>query len=133
MNTGIPDLANRPQGVAAIADKAAPAPSKAAATQPEGELLPVKTPALTNTETQNSKEKPSLQEVIQISERLNESVQKIQRDINFTVDDSLGEVIVKVVDRETQETIRQIPSEEMINLSRSFEEVNSLLFDKIKV
>lgn len=137
MSTGISDLNNRSSGVASLTKVDTPTAPKTqaidSAQQAENKPLPVKTPVAANTEAQTNKEKPSLQEVIQISERLNDSVQKIQRDINFTVDESLGEIVVKVVDRETQETIRQIPSEEMLKLSRNFEEVNSLLFDKIKV
>lgn len=81
---------------------------------------------------QEAREKPTLQEVIELSEKLNQNVQRIQRDLNFSVDDSLGDIVVKVIDRHTQEVIRQIPSEEMLTLSRNIEEVNSLLFDKIK-
>jgi flagellar protein FlaG len=75
------------------------------------------------------KAKPSFSEIIQISEKLNQSVQKIQRDLSFTVDDTQGDIVVKVIDRSTQEVIRQIPSEDMLRLSQSFEEVNSLLFN----
>ncbi len=140
MNTGMPDLNNRPSSVASLptsenssTPKATP-PSSAQAISPQQPAPVNKISSANNTETPSDSEKtnPSLQEVIQISERLNETIQTIQRDISFSVDDSLGEVIIKVIDRETQETIRQIPSEEMLNISRNIEEVKSLLFDKIK-
>ena len=142
MNTGMPSLSNRPSGVTSTADNlpTSKASSSNSTQAPVSQQSPTPT---STTSAQNStnvpnpveaqeKTTPSLQEVIQISDRLNESIQSIQRDISFSVDDSLGEVIIKVIDRETQETIRQIPSEEMLNLSRNIEEVRSLLFDKIE-
>ncbi|NOX08537.1 MAG: flagellar protein FlaG [Gammaproteobacteria bacterium] len=53
---------------------------------------------------------------------LNDFVQNIQRNVYFSVDDDTGRTIVRVVDRETDELIRQIPSEEVLNIARSLEE-----------
>lgn len=55
-------------------------------------------------------------------------VQNIQRDLNFSVDDSSGRVVVKVTDRASGDVIRQLPSEEALRLAESLEEVRSLLF-----
>jgi len=44
--------------------------------------------------------------------------QSLRRDLQFNVDDSTGRVIVTVRDSETDEVIRQIPSEELLALSR---------------
>lgn len=49
---------------------------------------------------------------------LKEYVQTLQRDMDFSVDDRTGRYVVKVVDSQTQELIRQIPSEEMLAISR---------------
>lgn len=55
-------------------------------------------------------------------------VQNIRRDLNFSVDDSSGRVVVKVTDGASGEIIRQLPSEEALRLAESLEEVRSLLF-----
>ncbi|UCJ19141.1 flagellar protein FlaG [Pseudomonas sp. MM211] len=55
-------------------------------------------------------------------------VQNIRRDLNFSVDDSSGRVVVKVTDRASGDVIRQLPSEEALRLAESLEEVRSLLF-----
>ncbi|WP_172146969.1 MULTISPECIES: flagellar protein FlaG [Pseudomonas] len=55
-------------------------------------------------------------------------VQSIRRDLNFTLDDSSGRVVVKVTDGASGEVIRQLPSEEALRLAESLEEVRSLLF-----
>lgn len=51
--------------------------------------------------------------------RLNDYVQSLQRDLHFTVDEDLGRTVVSVVDRNSQEIIRQIPSENALNLARN--------------
>lgn len=53
---------------------------------------------------------------------INEFVQNIQRSVHFSVDDESGKTVIRVVDRETNELIRQIPTEEVLNIARSLEE-----------
>ena len=50
--------------------------------------------------------------------QLNAYIQNTQRDMDFSVDDATGRVVVRVVDSTTEEVIRQIPSEEMLAISR---------------
>lgn len=49
---------------------------------------------------------------------LNGYVQTVQRNLQFDVDDTSGHTIIRVVDSETEEVIRQIPSEEVLALAR---------------
>lgn len=49
-------------------------------------------------------------------------VQNIQRDLLFRVDTDLGQTIVSVVDSETKEVIRQMPSEDVLERARFLEE-----------
>jgi flagellar protein FlaG len=49
-------------------------------------------------------------------------VQNLQRDLQFKVDTDLGRTIVSVIDSETKEVIRQIPSEDAIKRARFLEE-----------
>ena len=38
--------------------------------------------------------------------------------VSFRIDDDLQQTIIKVVDSDTQKTIRQIPNEELVNISK---------------
>jgi len=49
--------------------------------------------------------------------KMTEHVQNLQRALQFSVDEESGETIVKVVDSETKEVIRQIPSEELLAIA----------------
>lgn len=55
-------------------------------------------------------------------------VQAARRNIDFSVDDASGHVVVKVTDSSSGDVIRQIPSEEALHLAESLADVRSLLF-----
>lgn len=60
-----------------------------------------------------------LQEKVQAAvAQMNEYIQSTQRDLNFTYDPQSGETVVKVLDRATQEVIRQIPDEIFLRLAQ---------------
>jgi len=62
----------------------------------------------------------SQEEVLGAVRNLNDFVQKSRRELNFSVDDQTGRTVVKVIDRETKEVIRQIPAEEVLAAARRF-------------
>lgn len=49
---------------------------------------------------------------------LKDYVQNMKRDMDFSVDNTTGRFVVKIYDSDTKELIRQIPSEEMLAISR---------------
>jgi flagellar protein FlaG len=50
--------------------------------------------------------------------------------LEFSVHKKTGETVVKVVDRDTGKLIRQIPSQEMLDLADKLEAMMGILFDK---
>ena len=66
----------------------------------------------------------SQEEVKNQIEELQQFHQSIDRSLQFKVDEELGVTIVRVIDKETDELIRQFPPEELINLSRRLKELN---------
>jgi flagellar protein FlaG len=61
----------------------------------------------------------AMQEQIQAAvAQMNEYIQSTQRDLNFSYDPASGDTVVKVLDRSTQEVIRQIPDETFLRLSQ---------------
>ena len=53
----------------------------------------------------------------------------IASSLEFSIDQSTGRTIVRVVDTETQQVIRQIPSKEMLEISRALERLQGLLLN----
>ncbi len=73
---------------------------------------------------ENNKAKNGNQDIQNEIEKLQQFNQSIERSLHFEVDDELGVTIVRVVDKDTDELIRQFPPEELINLSRRLKELN---------
>ena len=82
-------------------------------TSRSGEAEVVNQAALSQSE---SSEKPSQKmtadEVQVVVDKLNEFMQNDQRNLSFSIDKDTEDMVVKVMDTETQEVIRQFPSEE---------------------
>ncbi len=51
---------------------------------------------------------------------ISEKVQNYQRSLQFHVDEDSGRTIITVIDKETEEIIRQIPPEEVLTLAEQF-------------
>ena len=61
-------------------------------------------------------------------ERIEGFVQSVQRDLEFSQDESTGDSVVTVRDRQTNEVIRQIPNEEMLDIAKRLDEIGGVLF-----
>ena len=64
----------------------------------------------------------------QTASRLNEIAQTIQRELKFSVDDNSGDVVITVVDRKTDEVIRQIPEDHVLAIRENIESLKGILF-----
>lgn len=69
----------------------------------------------------NTASKEQLREAMS---KVSSYMQNVQRNLNFSIDDSTGQTVVKVIDAESEEVIRQFPSEEMLALARHLSEMN---------
>ncbi len=58
----------------------------------------------------------------QFAQQLNQSEQIRQRGLRFQVDHDMGMTIINVVDRQSEEVVRQIPAEEVVKLARFLRE-----------
>ena len=65
-------------------------------------------------------------------EEMNSFLQNMKRNLSFSLDEASGEKLIIVKDSESDEVIRQIPSEELLVLRKKMDDVVGILFD-IKV
>jgi flagellar protein FlaG len=63
-------------------------------------------------------------------EELNEFVLPYNTSLRFSIEEEMGTVIVKVTDRETREVIKQIPSEEAVELAKALDKLKGLLIQQ---
>lgn len=99
------------------------APSKSAA----GDLLP-ELPQVATKQVAEQQQLSSVQ-IKHVVDNINKALKQSARNLEFTVDTDTEKPVVKVVDSETGDVIRQIPSEEMLSITRAIDEaqVNLLL------
>ncbi len=78
---------------------------------------------------QKAEEADKSVDMTDLVERFRSQVQSIQRDLNFSVDNSTGDVVVQVIDGDSGKVVRQIPSEEILRLTERLDEMRSLMFE----
>ena len=77
---------------------------------------------------------PGLEEVSpealhRMAESLGQAVTALNRGVRFRIDESGGTVVAQIVDRETDQVIRQIPPEELLAVSQRLRDFLGLLLD----
>ena len=77
--------------------------------QKSGNSLPLDEKAANIRQSINKNSEDLQRQVTAAVSHMNDFIQSTQRDLSFTYDADRGETVVKVVDRHTQEVIRQIP------------------------
>ena len=65
-----------------------------------------------------------------IAEEMNKLVAVFNSRVAFSIDRDTGRAIMKVIDNETGEVIRQIPPEEMLGLIKRMDKILGMLIDK---
>lgn len=69
----------------------------------------------------------NLQEAV---DRLNEQMQRNGRDLSFSMDERINRTIITVKNIQTGEVVRQIPTEEVVRIAHSIEDMKGLLFNE---
>ncbi len=61
--------------------------------------------------------------------QLNQHMQSLNRNLQFSVDEVSGDTVVTVVDAETEEVVRQIPSQEVLDARNAVEQYRGILLE----
>ena len=73
------------------------------------------------------------QKIKETVEKLNKELKNVDKSIEFKIHESheggLNRVSIKVVERESEKVIMEIPSEEAIEFSEKIDEITGILFD----
>ncbi len=92
------------------------------------EQKPSENTATANAQRTENASATSREEVEAAVATIQDFVQSVRRDLNFSLEEGSGRVVVKVTDSGSGDVIRQIPSEEALQLAENLSEVRSLLF-----
>ena len=78
-------------------------------------------------QSSSDKASPLEQRLEDVVKEVNEFIKPINNSLQFSIDDGTGTTVVKVIDAETDEVIKQIPSEEMLALAKAIGQLKGLL------
>jgi flagellar protein FlaG len=67
---------------------------------------------------------------VKILEKANKAVEGVQIKFEYSIHKKTGEIMVKMLNNETNEIIREIPSEKILDLVASFQEPNGIIIDE---
>ena len=68
-----------------------------------------------------------LREVKQAVSDINKAMQFMSRELEFSVDTDSERTVVKVIDQQTREVIRQMPTKEALEIGKALKKVQGLL------
>ena len=80
-----------------------------------------------NASTAASAAQATKEQVKEAVKKANETIDLLRNNLQFSIDEETGTNVVKVIDNETKEVIRQIPSEEMLSITHRLDELTGLL------
>lgn len=64
-----------------------------------------------------------MDQVKQAVQDINRSLQSLSQGLEFSVDTDTKDVIVKVIDQQTKEVLRQMPSKEALEIAKALDQV----------
>ncbi|WP_077529039.1 flagellar protein FlaG [Vreelandella utahensis] len=134
VNLNSPDSNPRPSGERGLAraSSSQPADSKAGNVS---SISPLKTERSEVSQAEKSERlnEAMREELDDAVSRLNDFVQSVQRDLEFEVNDETGQTVVRVIDQQTEEVVRQIPDELAMRLAENLQQDEPLSLLNIRV
>jgi len=78
----------------------------------------------------NEVTQPTRDVVAKAAKEIQSFVQSMGRNLNFSIDQTTGYHVVRVMNPETNEVVRQLPSEELLRIAQSMSKLNSALVNQ---
>jgi flagellar protein FlaG len=106
--------------------------------QPPGSGIPAKLRGDTSAVSNTSQPQPDTKAASEVSSKeLEATLEKFRQaadlsssSLSFSIDHDTGKTVVRVTDQATGQLIRQIPSQEMIDLAKSIDQMRGILIRK---
>ena len=73
---------------------------------------------------------PTQEVILKTAKQMESFVQSMGRELSFSVDEKTGYSIIRVINPQTGEVIRQLPAEELLKIAEMFEQTNSALVNQ---
>ena len=82
-------------------------------------------------DTENSSKTPlTAEQLFQLVDELNENIHILNTTVSFFIDENTGNTVIRISDRETDEVLREVPTQEVLKLAAKLAEVIGIIVDK---
>lgn len=88
---------------------------------------PLTTQFVNASDSADKSRQPDREELQDAARRISDFVSPLNDSIQFSVDDKSGRMVIKVIDSQTDEVLRQIPSEEALSIASALDKLQGLL------
>lgn len=106
----------------ALLDKGTPAPAQLAI-----KAQAPATPVETSVAAQQPAPVPNMRELEHAVEHINKTVKALSPSLEFSLDKDSNRTVLKIVDNQTKEVIRQVPSEEALEIAKALDKLQGLI------
>jgi len=113
----------QPAVVARITQGSDPVSEQAPVQQPTSQAAPLSAEA-------SKAPEPTSDQIKQAMQEIQHALAPVAQNLQFSVDNDSGKTVVKVVDAATKEVIRQIPSEELMSITRALNKLQGVLLSQ---
>jgi len=96
----------------------------------ESHLHKIRTDDARMDESRVESQEPPKEDILKTLDKLNSSMENINEKVKFTFHEQHNRVIIKVVNTETEEVVREIPSRDIVKLSEHLQEYIGMLIDE---
>ncbi|NML24995.1 flagellar protein FlaG [Zoogloea dura] len=76
---------------------------------------------------QNGAVQPSSEQLTQAVKQIQDVIKQNANGLQFSIDEDVGVPVVKVIDTESKKVIRQIPSQEVLEIAKALDKLQGLL------
>lgn len=70
---------------------------------------------------------PNMEQVKDAIQKINKTMASLSNNLEFSIDEDSDRTIIKVVDQETKEVIRQFPTKETLEIAKALDKMQGLL------
>jgi flagellar protein FlaG len=103
---------------------------QAAGTRPVAPSAGSAKASLEEEKMREQKRSVSSEQIARAAREVQERLETMGTKLNFSLDENTDNIIIQVTNRESGELVRQIPSEEMLELKAKLENLLGILFDQ---
>ena len=76
---------------------------------------------------QQASQSTSTAELREAVTKINDFVQNVNRDVRFSMDEGSGRTVIRVLDTDSGDLVRQIPNDEVLAIARRLNEVRDMM------